>query len=299
VIPNLLLGRYVVLFEKFTVDHWIEAVVRLKPKSFVVPPTVLRMIIDAKVPAEALASVDYVYGGGARLAPELQAEFEAIYSVKVLWGFGATEFCGTIAGWSPELYERFDKTKRGSVGRILPGIQVRTVDVDTGDVQATNEQGYLEALIPEISDDWVHTTDIVRIDEDGFIFHLGRGDGAIVRGGFKILPESIVAALKQHPQVGDVGVVGLPDQRLGHVPVAVVEASPGAEPQAADLAAFARRHLLAQQVPAHFLVVSCLPRNGTLKVDQRALFDLVEQRLGKPGMTQAAAAVGDGIEHAP
>lgn len=293
IVPNLLLGRYVALFEKFTVESWVEAVERLKPKSFVVPPTVLQMIIDAKVPVEAMSSVKYIYGGGARLAPELQTEFEDIYSVKVLWAYGATEFCGTLASWSPDLYEQFDKTKRGAVGRIVPGIQARTVDVETGLPQPVNSEGYLEALIPEISDDWIHTTDIVRIDEDGFIFHLGRGDGAIVRGGFKVLPESIIAVLKQYPLVRDVGIVGLPDQRLGQVPVAVIEASPGEEPDMADLEAFARKHLLTHQVPARFMVVNELPKNGTMKIDQRALSDLVERHFGQRLVQQEPAPAGE------
>jgi len=292
IVPNMLLGRYVALFEKFTVDTWVEAVKRLRPPSFVVPPTVLRMIIDAKVPPEALSSIKYVYGGGARLAPELQAEFEDLYSFKVIWGYGATEFCGTIATWSPELYDQFDKTKRGAVGQVVPGLQVRTVDLETGLPQPVNSEGYLEALIPEISDDWIHTTDIVRIDEDGFMFHLGRGDGAIVRGGFKVLPESIVAVLKQHPLVGDVGIVGLPDPRLGQVPVAVIEAGAEARPDVADLEAFARKNLLSHQVPARFLIVDELPRNGNMKIDQRALTALVEGHLGNPAAHDRAPLPG-------
>src|SRR3546814_3789206 len=61
--------------------------------------------------------------------------------------------------------------------------------------------GYLEAKVPAVGTHWIRTTDLAMIDEDGFIFHKGRGDGAILRGGFKVLPETIVQALTKHPAV--------------------------------------------------------------------------------------------------
>jgi long-chain acyl-CoA synthetase len=63
-----------------------------------------------------------------------------------------------------------------------------------------------------VRDDWIRTTDLAVIDEDGFVFHRGRGDGAIMRGGFKVLPEKIIDVLQRHPSVLDAAVVGLPDQ---------------------------------------------------------------------------------------
>src|SRR3546814_6392536 len=83
--------------------------------------------------------------------------------------------------------------------------------------------GYLEAKVPAVGTHWIRTTDLAMIDEDGFIFHKGRGDGAILRGGFKVLPETIVQALTKHPAVFDASVIGQPDARLGQVPVAAVQ----------------------------------------------------------------------------
>ena len=275
-VPNLVLGRFLVLFEKFSLPDWIEAVERLRPSSFVVPPTVMRMILDAKVPKDKLSSLKYVFGGGARLAPELQDEFEQAYGVKVLWAYGATEFCGTLACWTPEHYDRYRDLKRGSAGQVVPGLQARTVDVTTGQILPQGEEGYLEVLIPEVAPNWFRTTDIVRIDDDGFLYHVGRGDGAIVRGGFKLQPETIVKALLQHDSVMDVGVVGMADDRLGQVPVAVIQVRPGEQmPTPAEMAAYARAHLPSHYLPSQFIIVDELPRTGTMKVDQRALASLV------------------------
>src|SRR5690606_26556106 len=105
----------------------------------------------------------------------------------------------------------------GAMGRALPGVALRT-----------GEDGRLEALAPGLGDDWIRTTDLAEIDADGFVFHRGRADGAIVRGGFKILPESLAEVLHRHPAVREAAVVGADDPRLGQVPVAAVELRAGA-----------------------------------------------------------------------
>jgi len=71
--------------------------------------------------------------------------------------------------------------------------------------------------------EWVRTTDLARVDADGFLWILGRADQAIIRGGFKVLPDDVRAALESHPAVLGAAVVGRPDARLGEVPVAMVE----------------------------------------------------------------------------
>lgn len=80
----------------------------------------------------------------------------------------------------------FGTSKRNSVGRALPDTGLRIVDPDTGTELPVGERGLLEAKIAAISDDWIRTTDIASIDEDGFVTLHGRADGAINRGGFKV-----------------------------------------------------------------------------------------------------------------
>ena len=73
------------------------------------------------------------------------------------------------------------------------------------------------------SADWIRTTDLARIDADGFLWILGRADQAIIRGGFKVMPDDVRIALENHPAVPGAAVVGRPDDRLGETPVAMVE----------------------------------------------------------------------------
>jgi acyl-CoA synthetase (AMP-forming)/AMP-acid ligase II len=122
----------------------------------------------------------------------------------------------------------------------------------------------------------VRTTDLARIDGDGFLWILGRNDQAIIRGGFKVIPDDVRAALERHRSVRGAAVVARPDQRLGAVPVAAVELWPGADPAGADdLAAFIAGHLARYELPAEILVVDELPRTDSGKVDLSAVTALL------------------------
>jgi len=273
----VMLGRHLTILDKFNVPEWVDAVRRRRPKVMNGSPTVARMLLDAKIPPEDLSSIQYFYGGSAPLPPELQEEMESTYNVKVIWAYGATEFCGSVASWTPQLHEQYRTTKQGSMGRALPGIALRVVDVDTGIPLPSDSVGYLEALVPAVKDDWIRTTDLACIDADGFVFHKGRGDGAILRGGFKVLPETIAAGMQKHPAVLEAAVVGLPDTRLGQVPAAALELKSGApRPTDKELYEHARRELVVHHVPAHFIIVDALPRTTSMKVDLVAVKRLFE-----------------------
>jgi len=283
-VASAVLGRYTCILEKFNVPEWSEAVARLKPGYISGVPAMARMILDAKVPREAVASVKYFYGGSAPMTPELQQELEATYGIKVIWAYGATEFCGTIISWTPDLHEQFGASKLGSIGKALPGIKLRVTDVETREVLPAGREGFLEAVVPAVSEDWIRTTDLVVIDEDGFVFHKGRGDGAILRGGHKVLPEKVVEALRAHPAVLDAAVIGLADDRLGAVPAAAVELKAGAAaPSVDELREHARRLLTTPQVPARILVASALPRTTSLKVDLTAIKKMFEAEAAASG----------------
>jgi acyl-CoA synthetase (AMP-forming)/AMP-acid ligase II len=269
-------GVRIVLLEKFSIDEWVEAVRRHRPTSGSASPPIVRSILAADVPREDLASIAYIFGGAGVLEPETQLAFEQRYGIPILWGYGATEFAGTAASWTPALRAEFEGRKLGSVGRAISGVEIRITDFATGAALPPGEAGRLEAKVSALREDWIKTTDLASIDEDGFVFVHGRDDGAIVRGGFKILPERVVAVLRRHPDVMDAVVIGMPDKILGEVPVAAVEARPGQAPTIESLEAQVRATLPAHHVPKRFLVVSELPRNASLKVDMRAarrLFD--------------------------
>ncbi|MGW4101163.1 class I adenylate-forming enzyme family protein [Mycobacterium sp. NPDC004974] len=260
-------GKRMVLLEKFSVTEWVQAIKTYRITRAGVQPAILRMLLQADVPPEDLASLQGLSGGSGPLEPELRTEFESRYGIPLLWAYGATEFAGSVCSWTPELYRRYGADKPDSVGRPLPGVRVRIVDPDTAAEVSAGSIGLLEASVAVIGPDWVRTTDLASVDEDGFVTLHGRGDGAINRGGFKILPETVRRVLISHPSVLDACVVGVPDARLGAVPFAAVELRRDAvAPTEAELKDLVREALPSHHVPVAVAVVDALPRNAALKV---------------------------------
>jgi acyl-CoA synthetase (AMP-forming)/AMP-acid ligase II len=273
------IGKRTVLLEKFTVDDFVRAVKTYRITRTGVQPAIIQMLLDADVPREDLKSLEYLPGGSAPIDPLVRDEFERRYGIPLLWAYGATEFAGSACAWTPELYRQYGAAKRDSVGRPLPGVQVRIVDVDTGAEMTAGERGLLEAQIEVIGPGWIRTTDLASIDSDGFVTIHGRADGAIIRGGFKVLPETVRDRLVSHPAVRDACVVGVPDRRLGEVPVAAIELKPGVSvPSEADLLAWVREKLPSHHVPVAIMVVDALPRNAALKVRPSEVAALYEGR---------------------
>jgi acyl-CoA synthetase (AMP-forming)/AMP-acid ligase II len=259
-------GRSFALLERFTVDGWVDAVRRHRPATASLVPAALRMVLEARVDPDDLASLRSVVSGTAPLDPDDADAFTERFGVPVLVSYAATEFGGGVAGWNLADHQRFWAAKRGSVGRAHPGCELRVVD------------GLLEVQAAQLGEGtgWVRTTDRARIDDDGFVWILGRADQAIIRGGFKVHPDDVRAVLERHPAVRGAAVVGRDDRRLGAVPVAAVELRPGADPPTPDdLRAHAAATLSRYEVPTEVRVVAELPRTASGKVDLGAVRDLV------------------------
>jgi long-chain acyl-CoA synthetase len=278
VIPFLIGARPIALLERFNLTSWLDAVRRHRPSRASLPPAILRTLLDRNIPKEDLGSFAVIGVGAAALDPELQEQFEQRYGIPLLAGYGATEFCGVVANWTLDLYRQFGRVKRGSVGRPRPDVSLRVMDSEAGCELPVGRVGVLEARVLRIGDDWIRTTDLASIDEDGFLYLRGRADGAINRGGFKVLPEEVAHVLRQHAKVADAAVIGVVDARLGQVPVAAVEPRMAADPPTEpELEAFARSRLLSHAVPVRFLIVDALPRNASMKVNLPELHQLFER----------------------
>lgn len=272
-------GRRIVMLERFSVDGYVAAIKEHRIPRSGVQPAVIRMLLDADVAKEDLASLDFLISASGPLDPETRDEFEARYGIPIVLAYGATEFAGSLCAWTQEMQAEFGASKRNSVGRALPDTELRVVDPETGAELAPGEQGLLEAKVAPIGPDWIRTTDIASIDADGFVTLHGRADGAINRGGFKVLPENVRRVLISHPAVKDACVVGVPDKRLGQVPFAAIEvADATAAPSEEELAELVRAQLPVYNVPVAFTVVDELPRNPALKVSLPAVAALYQPR---------------------
>jgi len=271
-IGSFLQGQPIMLLDRFSLDVWRDYVVHYRPASVGLPSAAIPMILNAKLPAEDLASVKYVTTGAAPLDVELQKAFQDTYDARILLVYGATEFGGPVTAMTPVLDAEWGDAKLGSSGRALPGVELRVRDEETGEVVPAGEVGLLDVISPRIGPDWIQTSDLVRIDADGFLYCIGRADGAIMRGGFKVLPETLEQVLRLHPAVAFAGVVGIDDRVLHQVPGAVIQfKGEVGTPSVEELERHVRTHLPSPYVPKQWHFVEAMPLNSAYKIDRAAL----------------------------
>jgi long-chain acyl-CoA synthetase len=292
-------GRRMVLLDRFDPWKWAAAVRDHEIAVSGMPPAALRMVLDADIPKEWLGSLRAVRAGTAPLPQSLADEFTARYDIPVIQAYGATEFQG-VASWTLRDHKKFGPSKRGSVGRAHPGVELRVIDGATAAedsapaVLGPDSVGILEVRSAQAAGDragqWIRTSDLARIDSDGFLYIEGRVDDVINRGGFKVDAGEVADTLRAHPAVADAVVVGAPDPRLGSVPVAVVTPASGGAPEEEELKSFVRERLEAYKIPVAIAVADELPRNAAMKVGVREVLQLVGRTADRDASLRSSEA---------
>jgi len=275
----LVAARPIVMLERFTLAGWHAAIAEHKPALAGLPPSAIRSVLSSDIPREDLASLRALIAGTAPVDPAMVDAFLDRYGIPILTTYGATEFAGAVAGWTLKDFRASWATRKGSVGRAFPGVRLQVID-DDGAVLAAGRTGRLRVASPQVSgsaDDWVTTSDLAHVDGDGYLYIDGRADDVIVRGGFKVAPDTVVRALRTHDAVADAAVVGLPDERLGQIPVAAVELRANMATSGEELRDHCRSTLTPYEVPTQVFVVDELPRGAALKVDRRRLVATLEK----------------------
>jgi long-chain acyl-CoA synthetase len=222
-------------------------------------------------------------GGGAQLQPDLVGKIDTrVKTARPNTGYGMTETCGIITSISADFF--VDRPE--SCGPAMPSFEVKVVDADgnalpSGQVGelwvkgAPVIKGYLnrpEATAESITDGWLHTGDIARIDADGFIFIVDRAKDMVLRGGENVYCAEVEAAIYQHPAVAEATVFGVPDDRLGEEVGAAVFLKTGETATAEALRAHLRERISGHKVPRYiWLVNEPLPRNANGKFLKREL----------------------------
>jgi len=228
-------GGKMVLMYRWDATEALTLIEREKVMSVSGVPVMARELISHpdfdKYDTSSLMSVG---GGGAQLQPDLVAKIdERVKTARPNTGYGMTETCGIITAVSADFF--IDKPE--SCGPAMPTFEARCVDDDGNTVGpgqigelwvrgAPVIKGYInrpEATAESITDGWLHTGDVARIDEDGFIFIVDRKKDMVLRGGENVYCAEVEACVHRHPAVAECCVFGVPDQRLGEeVGVAVV-----------------------------------------------------------------------------
>lgn len=265
-------ARSFVLLERFELNAWAQAVRKHRPRAVSLVPAALRTVLQSDLQQADLDSVRAVTCGTAPLSADDADAFTEKFGIPVLTSYAATEFGGGVAGWTLGDYQQHWQAKRGSVGRANPGARLRVVD-DAGRQLGPDQVGLLEVKPGQLgpSVQWMRTTDMARIDADGFVWIVGRADQAIIRGGFKVMPDDVRVALESHPAVAGAAVVGRSDERLGETPVAMVELRESAAADTETLVGFLRTRLARYEIPTEIAIVATIPRTPSGKADLSAI----------------------------
>lgn len=275
------LGVPVVLMRSFEPREFARLCARYGIRSSVLPPAALVMLMEDPG-ITTLEPLRYVRSVSAPLSPAHARRFHERFGIAVLNGYGQTELGGEAIGWSADDWKRFGTEKLGSVGRPHAAFAARVNTQGELEIRSTQALPPADAAMEGrvTPDGWLRTGDLARIDEDGFVWIEGRVSDMINRGGLKVFPDEVEEQLRAFPGVHDVGVAGVPDDRLGQVPWAFVVPAEGATVDGEALRRWARERMAPYKVPAGVTLVDALPRNEIGKL-RRA--ELVARRPAGPG----------------
>lgn len=255
----LRIGAGVVLMERFTLDGIFQAIEKERITYIAaVPRLFLGMLFHEGAEKYRVDSLKVCITGGAAMPPDFIPVFEERFNVKILEGYGLTE-ASPVSSFS-----RLDMAQKpGSIGIPIPGVAGKIVDENgaevprgtVGELILKGENVMLEyykapeATAQVIKDGWLHTSDLGRMDEEGYIFLTGRKKRMIITSGFNVYPREIEIVLNLHPAVQEARIVGKEDLIRGEVVKALVVKKPGADVEERELLRHCRTYLSTYKVP--------------------------------------------------
>ena len=235
-----------------------------------------------------LSSLRIAVSGGASIPGPVIDEFERRFGVLILEGYGLTETASTTT-FNRSVSER----RVYSVGKPIWGTQTQVWDKSGKPLPAGRDnvgevvtrgmhvmKGYLnspDATAGVFTGDWFHTGDLGYLDEDGFLFIVGRIKELIIRGGYNVYPAEIEDVLHGHPAVAEAAVVGIPHEKLGEEVKAVIVLRPNESVTARELTAYCRERIAAYKYPRVIEFRPALPKNAMGKVLKSQLVEAAEK----------------------
>ncbi|MEW2548149.1 class I adenylate-forming enzyme family protein [Streptomyces sp. NPDC047002] len=282
----LLAGASVAFVPRFRAAEVEEQIRRFEPSVLTGVPTMYLRMLPHLRPGAARAALRMLRCGSAPLTEAQHDQIEAAFGVPLVQSYGLSEATCTTAMNPPHAI------RRGTVGTVLPGQEVRLLSPATGRDVPTGAEGeiciggptvmtgYVGDAGPEgpVRDGLLHTGDLGTLDADGYLTVTGRLKDVIIRGGENLAPRDIETALTEHPGITEAAVVGAPHHDLGEVPVAyVVCPGPGA-PAAQVLREHVMRRLTRIHAPESVEYLEALPVNGVGKIDKKALRERAARR---------------------
>ena len=280
-------GLPAVILGEFDPPRVFDAVVNRGVTRFFIVPAALQMLLNHPDCAGTdFSRLKYILYGAAPIPLELLRQCIAMFGASFIQAYGMTETTGTVCMLPPEDHSVEGNERMRSAGKPLPGVEMEARSKDgtalppreIGELysrSSNNMLGYWK--LPEAtastmsSDGWIATGDVGYLDEDGYVFIYDRAKDMIISGGENVYPAEVESGIYGHPQVLEVAVIGVPDDKWGEAVKAVCVPKPGQDIDAESVIAWARERLASYKVPKTIDVIPALPRNPSGKILRRTL----------------------------
>lgn len=289
ILTGVYAARRTIYLSAFSPEDWVELAVREGVSQAMVVPTMLDRVLDElERRGEHLPRLrSLAYGGGRMPRSTIERALKWLPHVGFVNAYGLTETSSTIAVLGPEDHrialaatDESARKRLSSVGRPLPTVELEVRDA-AGRALPPNQSGEIFVRGPQVAGEYLHrkalsdggwfgTNDAGWLDDEGFLFVEGRLDDVIVRGGENISPGEIEDVLRLHPEVSDVAVLGLPDDKWGEKVAAVISPASAVKNSHA-LAEWVRARLKSTKTPETWAFRDALPYNETGKLLRRVL----------------------------
>jgi acyl-CoA synthetase (AMP-forming)/AMP-acid ligase II len=272
---------------EFTPDGVFDAIEQSGVTRFFIVPAALHILLQhPRCSTVDFSRLKYILYGAAPIPLELLRQCLAMFGCQFIQAYGMTETTGTIVMLPPEDHDPNGNARMRSAGKALPGVELKIVDEEgnelpTGAVgelvtRSTNNMlGYWnlpEATQKTMSEGgWIRTGDAGYLDADGYLFIHDRVKDMIISGGENVYPAEVESAIYGHPDVLEVAVIGIPDDKWGEAVKAVCVAKPGATIDPSSVIAWARERIAGFKVPKSVDVIEALPRNASGKILRKDL----------------------------
>ncbi len=280
---SLSIGATIIPIPRFIIGEFLKTLERTKPTILPGVPTIYTAIINhPDIGSYDLSSIWLCVTGSAPMPVEVLKRFESLTQSTIVEGFGLTE-SSPVTHVNPFLGVR----KAGSIGIALPDTDCKIVDFVKGEREMElGEEGELLIKGPQVMsgywrkdeetaealrDGWLHTGDIAKMDEDGYVFIVDRKKDMILAGGFNVYPREIDEVLYEHPLILDAVTIGVPDPYRGETIKAFVVLKPGASLTEREVIHFCRTRLAAYKAPKAVAFCASLPKTSVGKILRKEL----------------------------
>ena len=271
-------------FDPFKVLDYIEH--DRVSKMFMVPAALQIVVRQPRAREVDYSRLKYILYGASPIPLDLLRECMEVFGCGFVQQYGMTETCGTIVYLPPEDHDPAGNARMRAAGLPMPGVEIKVVNEageslgpnTVGEVavrSVSNMAGYWrlpEATAATVAaDGWLRTGDAGYLDEDGYLFIHDRVKDMIISGAENIYPAEVESAVYGHPDVAEVAVIGVPDDKWGESVKAIVAPKPGTNPDPEDIIAFARTRIAGFKAPKSVDFIEALPRNASGKILRREL----------------------------